>query len=107
MFRRIAADRPWGAAKRRTLPPPRSKPLVRPEIPPLPERQIAQRDPPDPHALEADRPQTHQLAHPPDLALLALGQHEAQLLRVLPVHLRRLERLPVQAQAVAQARELR
>ena len=47
--------------------------------------------------------QAHLFAHAADLAFFAFGQHKAQLLGVLPLHLRRFERLVVQAQAVAQA----
>src|SRR5665647_538331 len=84
-----------------------SKPLVRTQIPPLPHRQLPQHHPPDADALEPDHSQAYLLAHAPDLALLAFSEHEAQLLGVLPFHLRGLERLAIQAQPVAQARELR
>ena len=42
-------------------------------------------------------------AHAPNLPLFALGQHKAQLLRVLPIHPRGLQGLAIQAQAVPQA----
>ncbi len=75
---------------------------VRREIPPLPQRQVTQHHLADTHPLEADDLEPDQLAHAPDLALLAFGQHHPQLLRVLPADLGRLEWLAVERQAVAQ-----
>ena len=80
--------------------------LVRRQITPLPDRQMAQIDLADPHAFEPGDQQSHLLAHAPDLAFFALAQHKAQLLGVLPADLRRAQRLAVQAQAVAQQLEL-
>ena len=79
---------------------------MRCQVAPLAERQVAQHHAADAHALQADDLQADQFAHAPDLALLALGQHKAQLLRVLPFDLGRQQGLPIQAQAVAQQREL-
>ena len=67
---------------------------------------MAEHDVADADALEADHLEPDQLAHAADLALLALGEHEAQLLGVLPVDARPLERLAVEGQAVPQARQL-
>ena len=77
------------------------------QIAPLAGRQVAQHHAADADALEADHLEADLLAHAADLALLAFGEHEAQLLGVLPVDPRGLQRLAVQAQAVAQARQLR
>jgi len=73
---------------------------VRGQVAPLAYRQVAQHDFADAHAFEADHLQADQLAHTPDLAFFAFGQHKTQLLGVLPLDQGRLERLAIQAQAV-------
>src|SRR5574343_1304966 len=83
-----------------------SETLVRRQIAPLPGWQLPQRHAAHADALEADHLEADLFAHAADLALLAFLEHEAQLLGVLPVHLRGLERLAVQAQAMAQAGQL-
>ena len=83
-----------------------NKRLISPQIPPLPHRQIPQHHTPNADALQAHHMQANLFAHAADLALFSLDQHEAQLLGIHPLHLSRLERLVLQAKAMAQAGEL-
>src|SRR5258706_12594177 len=76
--------------------------LVTVQVTPLSGRQLAERHAADAHAFQAGHVQAHEFAHAPDLALLALAQHEPQLIAVLPGDLGGLERYVIQAQAVIQ-----
>jgi hypothetical protein len=61
---------------------------MRYQIAPLPDGQVPQIDPANPHPLQACHVQADLLAHAPDLAFFALPQDKKQLLRVLPADLR-------------------
>lgn len=74
-----------------------------PEVAPLAYGRLPSVTLPMRYALEPHHLEPHQLAHAANLASSAFGQDKAQLLGVLPLHLGRLERLTVQAQAMAQA----
>ena len=69
---------------------------MRPQVAPLPHGQIPQRDTANTNAFEAHHLEAHLLAHAPDLALFALGQDEAKLLRILPLNQGRFEFLAIQ-----------
>ena len=68
--------RPCGGTARRLAPP-------RPELPPLARRQLAEVEPPDAHAHELDDLVPHRRAHPPDLAVLPLGEDDLEPGRAL------------------------
>ena len=57
--------------------------LLRPELPPLARRQLAEVEPPDAHAHELDDLVPDRRAHPPDLAVLALGEDDLEPGRAL------------------------
>jgi hypothetical protein len=79
-----------------------SEHLTRAQEAPLTERQIAESDRPDAHALEAGHAQPDQLAHPPDLSLSAPhAQNEAKLIVVEPLDPGRLQLALVEAAARA------
>src|SRR5437870_10791997 len=77
-----------------------SESLVRRQVPPLAQRQRSERHVSDADALQAKHFQSDHLAHPADLPLLSLCQHESQLRFVLPRNRRRLQQLAIEAQAV-------
>lgn len=68
-------------------------------------RQVAESERADAHALEADDAQADQLAHPPDLALSALAENEAQLIVVEPLDPGRLQFPVVKAESVIEQRQ--
>ena len=73
---------------------------MRGEQAPLSLGKIAEHHVADAHALQAQHLQAHQLAHAAYLALLAITQHEAQLILVLPFDFRGPQHLAVQRQAL-------
>ena len=75
---------PARAPRRGHFRAPRSEFLVAAQIAPLACRQPAQRHAAAAHALQPGHREADQFAHPADLPLLALAQHEAQLVLVLP-----------------------
>src|SRR5690606_41834504 len=83
-------------------PQPSAEALILPQETPLPQRQVAELDLADAHALEAHHVQPNLFAHAADLALAALAQHEAQLVVVDPFDLGRPQRAVVQPQAVVE-----
>src|SRR5690606_23752509 len=80
--------------------------FVRPEIAPLPQRQAAQRNAADAHALEPEYAQAHRFAHAADLALASFAQHEAKLVRVDPRDLGRTQGNTIERQSVPKPREI-
>jgi hypothetical protein len=69
---------------------------------PLPKGQLAQRNPTDADSLQSSDFQADKLAHPANLALLALAQYKAQLMFILPRDLGRPKGLPIQGEAMIQ-----
>ena len=72
------------------------KSLIRPQIPPLPYRQIAKHDATYADSLQSNHPQADHFAHAPDLAFLAFAQYEIELIFILPAYLGRLQRLAIE-----------
>ena len=67
-----------------TEPGPRQAPhLLRPQLPPLARRQLAEVEPPDAHAHELEDLVPDRGAHPPDLTVLALGEDDLEPGRAL------------------------
>ena len=61
-----------------------SERFVGTKVAPAARGQLAQADTADADALQARNTDAHQFRHAPDLALLALAQHKAQLVLILP-----------------------
>ena len=89
-WRSIARHGPARSSLSATPRPAPSRSLLR-QMPPLAFGQVAQLQRPDAHADQVGHLQLHQFAHPPDLPVAPLDQHEAQHLRVLQRDLRRLQ----------------
>jgi hypothetical protein len=73
----------------------RSEIFVRPQVAPLPHRQVAQLVLANPDPLQAHHLQPDHVAHAADLALLAFPERETELVLVLPAYAGRQQRLAV------------
>ena len=66
-------------------------------------RKVAESDVADSYPFEADHVETHQRAHPADLAFSALSQHESQLIIIEPLHQRWSQLHLIEFEAMTQA----
>ena len=77
----------------------------RDQIPPLTRLERPELHVSDTDAFQADDRQADELAHAPDLALLAFAQDETQLIAVLPPHVCPLQDLAIEREPVIQKGE--